>query len=135
MRRKTTADYEPPAYKVGKGRPPLKSRWTKGQSGNPKGRPRGSKNLDTIVMEIMSKKIRYTENGKTRTTTTREAIFTVMAQQALKGDLKSADYLLARDAEIAKKTPPAYRRSDELIDPKERDRRAVEAYLTLVRND
>jgi hypothetical protein len=133
MRRKTPADYGPPTYRVGKGRPPANTRWKRGQSGNPKGRPKGSKNLDTIVTGILGKKIRYTENGKVQTTTTREAILTVMAQRALKGDLKSADYLLSRDAEIARKAPPAYRQSAEPTDPKERERWAQEAYLKLVR--
>ena len=104
MRRKTPADFGPPTYKVGKGRPPAKSRWRPGQSGNPTGRPKGSKNLDTILTEILNGKIKYTtKSGKERTISVREAILKKIGQKALNGDLKSADYLLARDAEIARK--------------------------------
>ena len=35
--------------KVGYGKPPLHSRFTRGQSGNPKGRPKGVRNFKTDV--------------------------------------------------------------------------------------
>jgi hypothetical protein len=36
-------------YQVGYGRPPAKSRFKKGTSGNPRGRPKHSKNMKTII--------------------------------------------------------------------------------------
>jgi hypothetical protein len=38
---------------VGYGQPPVASRFKPGTSGNPKGRPRGAKNLKTLVKEAM----------------------------------------------------------------------------------
>ena len=37
---------------VGPGRPPLEHQWRPGQSGNPRGRPRGSKSLKTLIREL-----------------------------------------------------------------------------------
>ena len=38
-------------YPVGYGKPPLQSRFKAGTSGNARGRPKGSKNLKTLVKE------------------------------------------------------------------------------------
>ena len=42
------------SYDVGFAKTPMHSRYKPGQSGNPKGRPRGSKNKDTILREVLS---------------------------------------------------------------------------------
>lgn len=46
----------PPEYIVGKNKPPLHTRWKKGHSGNPKGRPKGSRNYDTVAIEVFLEK-------------------------------------------------------------------------------
>ncbi len=51
------------SYEVGYGRPPVASQFKAGQSGNAKGRPKGSKNLSTLLREEMDAKILVTENG------------------------------------------------------------------------
>src|SRR5271155_1806032 len=47
-------------------RPPRKGQFKPGQSGNPRGRPKGSKNIRTYVTEHLNKKIPIIERGKTR---------------------------------------------------------------------
>jgi hypothetical protein len=42
-------------YPVGYGKPPPHSRFVKGQSGNPRGRPPGAKNMKTLLTKAMNK--------------------------------------------------------------------------------
>jgi hypothetical protein len=55
-------------------KPPRSTRFKKGQSGNPRGRPSGSKNLSTLLSEALNEPVILTENGKHRKVTKREAI-------------------------------------------------------------
>jgi hypothetical protein len=41
-------------YEVGYGKPPRDTRFPKGQSGNPRGRPSGAKNLKTLLSEALN---------------------------------------------------------------------------------
>jgi hypothetical protein len=42
---------------IGYGRPPMHTRFKPGQSGNVKGRPRGSKNLTTTMTKELNQKV------------------------------------------------------------------------------
>jgi hypothetical protein len=52
------------AYEVGYRRPPRHTQFKKGQSGNPKGRPKGSKNFDSMVAHELSEEMDIRENGR-----------------------------------------------------------------------
>jgi uncharacterized protein DUF5681 len=84
------------SFRVGYGRPPKEHRFQPGQSGNQKGRPRGSKNTDTLLREILDRKIEVRTGGTVRKISVREAMLTRFAESALKGDTKSAAFLLQR---------------------------------------
>ena len=54
-------------YTVGKGKPPEHTRFQKGQSGNPTGRRKGSKNVATLLEQVLNERVVVTENGKRKT--------------------------------------------------------------------
>ncbi len=83
-------DDEPkPDYDVGFGKPPKGSRFKKGQSGNPKGRPRGKKNASTVILRALEAKVVINENGRRREITKFEAAITQLANKAAVGDLRA----------------------------------------------
>jgi hypothetical protein len=83
---------------VGYGRPPREHRWKPGQSGNPRGRPKNSKNESTILREILARKIESRSTGGTRKISVVEGILLRITEDALKGNTKSATFLLNRYA-------------------------------------
>jgi hypothetical protein len=83
-------------YEVGYGKPPKEHRFEPGQSGNRKGRPKGTKNTGTLLRELLDRKIEVRSGGAPRKISVREAILTRFAEAALKGDTKSAAFLFQR---------------------------------------
>ncbi len=78
-------------YDVGYGKPPKQTQFQKGQSGNPKGRPKRSQNMSTLLYEELGRKIQVTENGQTKTMTARQAMVRRIVNGALSG--KAIDVL------------------------------------------
>lgn len=76
-------------YTVGYGRPPVRTRFAKGKSGNPRGRPKGAKNLTTLLADELNRKIAIREGDVTRRVTKREAMVKRICESALKGDHKA----------------------------------------------
>jgi hypothetical protein len=61
-------------YRVGYKRPPLHTRYQPGECGNPKGRPKGSKNTSTLLAEELNRRMSVTESGKRQRITKGHAI-------------------------------------------------------------
>jgi hypothetical protein len=83
-------------YEVGYGNPPKEHRFKPGQSGNRKGRPRGTKNTGTLLRELLDRKVEVRSGSTLRKISLRQAILTRFAEAALKGDTKSAAFLFQR---------------------------------------
>ena len=97
-----TEDFEKGKTKrVGYCNPPAHSRFEKGKSGNPTGRPKGTLNVATVVARTLQEKVVVRENGKRRTVTKLEAALLQLTNKAAAGDLRAVQLLatLARSAE------------------------------------
>ncbi len=81
--------------KVGYGRPPRHSRFQKGQSGNPKGRPKGVRNFATELHEALGQTVLVREGGAERRVTRRGAVVLSLLAKALKGDVRAASLLIS----------------------------------------
>jgi hypothetical protein len=85
-------------YDIGFGKPPKKTRFKKGQSGNPAGRPRGSKNtpkllsdesLSKIILYEAYREIRINEESGPITVPIAQAVIRSITVKAAKGDHRS----------------------------------------------
>jgi hypothetical protein len=94
-------------YEVGYRKPPGYTRFKKGQSGNPKGRPAGAKNLSTLLSEALNEPVVVTENGGHRKITKRQAIITQLVNRSATADLRAIKILLDMLRDIESQTEPA----------------------------
>jgi uncharacterized protein DUF5681 len=71
---------------IGYRRPPKNTQFKKGKSGNPNGRPKGSRNVGAILSEVMKQKVSVTENGKTRRMPALEVMLRRLVNDAMRND-------------------------------------------------
>jgi hypothetical protein len=76
--------------KVGYGRPPKKSRFKPGQSGNPRGRPKGTKDLKTDLAEELQEQVLVTEGGRKKSISKQRAMLKSLMARAVQGDVRAA---------------------------------------------
>lgn len=81
-------------YSVGYKKPPIHSRFAKGRSGNPKGRPRGSVGLKTDLLAELSERLPVTERGQQRRLTKQRIVVKALANKAMSGDMRASAKLL-----------------------------------------
>ena len=82
---------KPPRKRSGRGGnyvdPPAQHRFKPGQSGNPRGRPKGSISLPNAMVKLLRKKTKVTIGGEVRNLTQSDIIAIQIIQHAAKGDL------------------------------------------------
>ncbi len=93
-----------PDYEIGYGKPPKATRFKKGQSGNPKGRPKGAKGLAASLRRELEAKITVREGGRTVTMSKAEATVKRLVELALRGDSKALAMLMRFDAQLGDAT-------------------------------
>lgn len=91
---------------VGYKRPPVKSRFRKGQSGNPRGRRRGQRNLAPVLREVLAQTVKVKRNGKTEHMNKGEALIQVLLSKAQAGDARAIKALLQLTEKIARINAP-----------------------------
>lgn len=86
---------KPGNYDIGFGKPPRGTQFRKGLSGNPSGRPKGSRNLKTIVAKYFNQKMEISTGGKTRRLPVIDILMMRLRKHALEGDWKAMQQILA----------------------------------------
>ncbi|AUW58950.1 hypothetical protein C1T17_13470 [Sphingobium sp. SCG-1] len=86
------------SYEIGYGKPPVHSRFAKGQSGNPNGRAKRIKTLNVIVREQMTQAVTIRSGGRDKKVSRAEALVMKAMEAASKGDLRAIEKLLVRFA-------------------------------------
>lgn len=81
-------------YEVGYGRPPKHTRFKSGKSGNPSGRPKGSRNVSTILNKALGRKVRVRDGERVREVTVLDAAIERLTRQAAGGDVRSIKIML-----------------------------------------
>jgi len=110
-------------YQIGYGKPPRHTGFQKRRSGNPKGRPKGSKNLATLLTEALDEKVQVTEDGKRRRVTKRELVIKQLVNKSASADLRAIKQLtdivqgVERRSEVspAPQPRPAFTAADEEV--------------------
>jgi hypothetical protein len=77
--------------KTGYKRPPVKSRFRKGQSGNPFGRRKGQRNLPAVLNEILAQTVTVKQGNKSERMTKGEAAIKMIMSKAQNGDRRAID--------------------------------------------
>jgi hypothetical protein len=114
-------------YEVGYRKPPTNTRFQKGRSGNPKGRPKDSKNLATLIDRELDARVLVNENGRHERIPKRRAFVKRLINSALTGDHRAAQMVLqnqGREGRVdrvpkvsaSSGDPPSRTRSNEELD-------------------
>jgi Family of unknown function (DUF5681) len=93
--------------KTGYRSPPKHTQFQKGQSGNKRGRPKGAKNLNTLLMEAARDQVAVTIGGKKRRVSKLQASVMQLATRAAGGDRASIVELLDRIDELERRAAAA----------------------------
>jgi Family of unknown function (DUF5681) len=93
-------------YEVGYGKPPHHTRFKRGQSGNPKGRPPGAKNLASSLNELLNELVVIKEDGGRKRISKRKAALKQLVNEAAKGNWRALKLLVDVLQDIEQRTEP-----------------------------
>jgi hypothetical protein len=103
VRRATVEPPDPPPetspddYEVGYGRPPKHTQFKPGNNANPRGRPKGSKSLSSILADELNQKVAVNIGGRSVKLPARQLAMKRLVQNLLKGDVKALQIAIKLD--------------------------------------
>jgi uncharacterized protein DUF5681 len=125
-KKKDAAPKSPNAYDVGYGKPPVTTRFKPGQSGNPRGRPKGIKSLNSILQEALLTRLTVNgQGGRTRKVRAQDLIIRGLVTDAARIDHSAIKLLFALMDRYADGHPNSLDTSAMSPD----DRAIIEGYL------
>jgi hypothetical protein len=110
-------------------KPPVHTRFKSGKSGNPRGRPRASKNLSTLLNEALNESVAVVENGRRRKISKRQAIIAQLVNQSAKADLRAIKILLDIQQQIEARAAASGEIGAGSDSFEETDREIIERYF------
>ncbi|RWI92136.1 DUF5681 domain-containing protein [Mesorhizobium sp.] len=114
-------------YEVGYGKPPKKSRFKPGRSGNPRGRPKEIRSIGSELIAELRQKVTIRENGVERRITAASALAKSLVGRALKGDNRAFGELMKLLPQEFKSPINDPTQTEEPLS--ERDREIVENFV------
>jgi hypothetical protein len=116
---------------VGYGKPPQSTRFRKGHSGNPKGRPKGRKTLAALLMQALTETVFINENGRRRKVSKLEVMTKQLANKAATADLGAMKLLFGMIQLLDDRDAPAATNAIELS---EADHDVIRELVSRLRN-
>lgn len=103
------------SYDVGYGKPPRHTQFKPGASGNPRGRPRRSKNIDTLFEQQLDRLVTVTREGRKARVSVREVIVMNIVKAAANGDARARELVLRHMRDNGKSDPFGNKLYDDKI--------------------
>jgi len=112
--------------KVGYKLPPKARQFQKGRSGNPKGRPKNTRNLKADLADELKRRISVTAHGRAASVTKQQALIMASITRAIKGDMRAATVIFTLVRQLLE---PDAQFDDPMMQPSLADQEIVEAFL------
>jgi hypothetical protein len=130
MTKKSDADY------VGFKHPPKRHQFQRGQSGNPNGRPKGTRNFKTDLREELSEIISFREGGHDFSISKQRALIKRLVSSAINGDARAIATVMSFCARVLgdegddQQLSPEDREIIDTFSPRRRNKAAATANST-----
>jgi hypothetical protein len=94
-------DENAPGYK----NPPKEHQFKKGQTGNPRGRVKGSQSFSSVFARLLKRRIRLAVDGRPQTMTLRDALLLQLVHRALAGSPRHVQLLIQGVCSMSQRNP------------------------------